>query len=333
MRLIYKNKAILLCCIACFFLFTKCKKEEVEQAPSPVGKWTSLDHFPGTPQYLAASFAIGKKGYVINGFTFPRNSDWYIFDSEDLSWETKTNAPMNHRFAMGFSFGEYGYLLTGMDTMGFSTNDFWKYDVNQDKWEQLNPFPGIARHNAVVLTLGEKAYFGIGWNNHTDGTQTQLKDWWEYNPQNDTWTQKATYPGGPSAIASGIGVGGNGYVGLAGPGPSPGTQWWQYNPVLDDWKRKASLPGKARYGAGIFAIGDKIIAGGGLTGLGYDEENLMFDWWHYDTSTDQWSVADSLDFPVSFGTGFVFDNTAYFGVGYDERIGGPIPNWWKFEIE
>ena len=56
----------------------------------------------------------------------------------------------------------------------------------QDTWTQKADFGGLERYGAVGFSIGNKGYMGTG----TDDA-TFKKDFWEYDPAFNTWTQKA----------------------------------------------------------------------------------------------------------------------------------------------
>jgi N-acetylneuraminic acid mutarotase len=66
-------------------------------------------------------------------------------------------------------------------------------------WTQKADFGSHGRHRGVGIAIGNKGYMGMGHYNGA-GPNIVLKDWWEYDPANGTWTQKTDY----------IGNGGNG---------------------------------------------------------------------------------------------------------------------------
>ena len=62
--------------------------------------------------------------------------------------------------------------------------------MEQDFWTQKASMPGTARNSAVAFTVNGKGYLGTGY----DG-ENYLKDFWEYDPTSNQWTQQADYPG------------------------------------------------------------------------------------------------------------------------------------------
>ena len=90
------------------------------------------------------------------------------------------------------------------------------------------------------------------------------KDFWEYDPAANTWTQKADFGGTARYGAVGFSIGSKGYIGTGYDG-SYIKDFWEYDPAANTWTQKADFGGTARYGAVGFSIGSK-----GYIGTGYD---------------------------------------------------------------
>ncbi len=60
-------------------------------------------------------------------------------------------------------------------------------------WFQKASFGGVGRHRSVGIAIGNKGYIGTGHVNGT-GVDISYKDWWQYDPASDSWTQKADFP-------------------------------------------------------------------------------------------------------------------------------------------
>lgn len=189
----------------------------------------------------------------------------------------------------------------------------------QYMWTQKATFGGPARHRAVGLTIGNRGYMGLGHINST-GDQ-QFKDWWEYDPGTNSWTQKADFGGGKRYHATGFAIGNKAYVGTGRDTTfNNRNDWWEYDPVTNQWSQKASLPSSPRRGAVSFAIGTKGYVG---TGSGYS------DFWEYNPATNSWAQKASL--PASGRTsavGFSIGNKGYIGTG---DIGGSTNDFWEYD--
>ena len=64
------------------------------------------------------------------------------------------------------------------------------------KWHRVSDFDGLARSEATSFTIGNKGYLTGGYD-----ARKHLNDLWEYDMEQDSWTQKATFPGPPRSAA------------------------------------------------------------------------------------------------------------------------------------
>jgi N-acetylneuraminic acid mutarotase len=130
---------------------------------------------------------------------------------------------------------------------------------------------------AVAFTIQGKGYVGTG-----SGAGGTGKDFWEYDPASDSWTQKADLVGSPVSYATGFALNGKGYIGsgvVFGNGDFLKT-FYEYDPALDKWTRKADFPGFAVDQAVGFSIGDLGYIGMGLrwdSWLGQHQHNRLMD--------------------------------------------------------
>ena len=62
-------------------------------------------------------------------------------------------------------------------------------------WIKRSDFEGIPRGSAVSFVLGDKVYFGTGFNSGQD--IEYLKDFWMYDMSRDFWTKLTDFPGEP----------------------------------------------------------------------------------------------------------------------------------------
>jgi N-acetylneuraminic acid mutarotase len=171
------------------------------------GTWTRKTDFPGTPRYAAVSFSLGQKGYLGTGINYVSSnktytwfSDFYQYDPNagtGGSWTKKADLAdfggLARGFAVGFSINNTkGYIGTG-NTASYYTNEFWEYDPAENTWLRKADFGGTKRVDAVGFSIGIKGYIGTGLIDYS--SHLLAKDFWEYNPSSDTWTQKADLGG------------------------------------------------------------------------------------------------------------------------------------------
>jgi len=159
------------------------------------------------------------------------------------------------------------------------------------------------------------------------------KDFWEYDPTLDTWTQKADFAGEGRQGGIGFSIGSKGYIGLGAGGPSSSVSTyyndlWEYNPQNDLWVQKANLPAVGRQWAAIFSIGSKGYAG---TGGIYPNGPHYSDFWEWDQASDAWSQkADFGGRARNLARGLSIGMKGYLGTGHD---GYPKSDFWEYSPE
>ncbi len=141
---------------------------------------------------------------------------------------------------------------------------------------------------------------------------------WEYNPQNNVWTEKSKFPGFQRYNGVAFSINNKGYMGLGNYfGSYASHEFWEYDPELDSWTRKADFPG-----VGILNPTSFVINNYGYVCLGLTETiNTTTELWKYDQSSDTW--LKKSDFPGSgrdYAFGIAIGNKAYVGFGYNNNV-------------
>lgn len=234
-------------------------------------------------------------------------------------------------------------------------------------WIQKSSLGGPGRHRGTGCATSNRGYMGLGHVNGT-GQDISYKDWWEYDPASDTWTQKADFPvsthGAVAFVADNCPIVGGGSALstqfykfdpalntwssianciLSNPGDSQGftvnnrgfvyqgNQLAKYNPNTNSWSMCATAPMTFGQWTCSFAIeGSGFIKGG----------NQL---WEYKPMHDQWLQRASFPGASSGGSsGFAIQQRGYVTSGY---VGGlsvvtdevwsfhPATNTWQQEIE
>lgn len=155
-----------------------------------------------------------------------------------------------------------------------------EYNPTTDTWTKKAEFPGTARRGAVAFAIGGKGYVGTGAVTDNPPYNNYLDDFWEYDPATNKWTQKAKFPGGARAYASGFAVNGKGYIAL-GKSNAEGNDGmkgdiWEYDPATNKWTKKTT--GGLDYrmnGIGV-AAGTKVYVGLGDYGF-FHKDFYEFD--------------------------------------------------------
>lgn len=168
-------------------------------------------------------------------------------------------------------------------------------DASHALWTKMADLPGPGRHRGTGIAIGNKGYIGLGHYNGT-GNNIMLDDWWEYDPSNNTWTQKANFP---SVNYAPVAFGGStkGYI---GGGITGGSNFYEFDPMQNTWTLKAPLPVSVSDVAG-FVVNDKCY---------YMSGSQIFE---YDPAIDTWTTKSPPPIGGGFwNTSFVIGDKGYF---------------------
>lgn len=159
------------------------------------------------------------------------------------------------------------YVGLGSNDFAAEFHDFWKLDGSTQTWTQLANFPGVSRTQSSNFVIDHKLYiFGGIHDNSWDMGGTKLADLWEYDIDNNTWTQKSSHPAGDRSGSFACTYDGCAYIGcgLKGIGSAWTNQFYKYNPILDSWTQLANFPSTfGSHKACSVSIGDTIYIVGG----------------------------------------------------------------------
>ena len=198
-------------------------------------------------------------------------------------------------------------------------------------FEARSELPTGGRSTAVAFVINQRAYVALG----RDFVNRPFNDCWEYNPETDSWSQKANFPGVGRVNAIAEVINGKAYVGLgfdptkdAYKDSSILNYFWCYNPIDDSWQKKADFPKNSDgtppsvNSCFSFSIDSCIYVGANFNGFKFDTE-----FWKYDTRNDSWQQIGNLP---SRSTGAVSctDGKRYFsGTGY-QTVNDNC--WWEY---
>jgi len=242
--------------------------------------WTQKADFGGGIRYGALAVACGTKIYAGFGsdHAHSRYGDWWKYDTETDIWTQKASTIARTNL-VGATYGTKIYV--GMGGEGTAISDWWEYDTETDTWTQKAIFDdglGRQRSGAVCARLGAYIYVGLG---HTIYAGYQyLKDWWRYDPGNDTWLQRANcvidsglYVAIAVALNEKIYIG----TGMTDGGDQSSSKDWMrsYDPDTNTWAEEDAFSGGPRNSAVAASAGGAIFMG-----TGYYTSRLN-DWWRY----------------------------------------------------
>lgn len=166
-------------------------------------------------------------------------------------------------------------------------------------WTQKANFGTLGRHRGIGISIGNKGYMGLGHYNGA-GLNIVMKDWWEFDPATNSWTQRADYIGnngnGNYACLS-FGMDEYGYLGGGQSGSD--MNLYRYDPLTNSWTMMGLMPQMYVNQEG-FVLNNKGYAVSGST---LNE---------YNPSTNAWTPKNNLPFTVwSWNSTFVIDGKGY----------------------
>ncbi|MBL4863031.1 MAG: T9SS type A sorting domain-containing protein [Crocinitomicaceae bacterium] len=176
----------------------------------------------------------------------------------------------------------------------FSTGDSFA-----SMWIKRADFGAQGRHRATGISIGNKGYMGLGHFNGA-GPNIILKDWWQYDPGTNSWSQKADYIGnngnGTYAVLA-FGMDKYGYIG--GGQVASTTAFYRYDPVTNSWSQVAASPTLPVNTKG-FVIGDKGY---------YLDGNAVYE---YNSTNNVWTSKNFAPFSINiWNSTFTIDNKGY----------------------
>ena len=208
-----------------------------------------------------------------------------------ISFEKKTSLPGNGRAsAVSFAVNGLGYVLLGRNAANVQLTDCWEYNPAQDKWQEKSSFPGKARVKATATVLNGKAYVGLGHNNNIGvyNDTSNLRDYYAYEPETDSWTRLADFPSNYADACISFAYNNVVYVGIGFSEATYGSEMWKYLPEENKWVRLNDFPGWQRFGS-VVCSNDRHI----YFGTGYRTGNKN-DWWEYHPQSDTWTKLQSM---------------------------------------
>lgn len=189
-------------------------------------------------------------------------------------------------------------------------------------WTPLANYPDSAGwYGAVGFSLNGKGYFGA------TGQRNQLinTDFYEYDPSNNSWQSKASFPGDDRTIPAYFSIGNFGYLFVGDYLKTSVFSGYKYDPSSNSWTQISSYPGMNGRITNFTSTSTKGYVGGGMFNLG----GFQSDWWEYDPTNDSWTAKASFPFGARAGSAcFSIDNIVYVGLGRD--AGNDYNDLWAY---
>lgn len=238
------------------------------------------------------------------------------------TFEQKADFPGGGRFgAVRFVIDDEVYVGLGEAGAGNYPIDFYRYDGSSGQWTPIADFPGGGREFGIGYANNGKGYVGLG-SSFIGANTTVFEDFWQYDPQTNSWTQLGNFDGGKRAKAIAFSVGGSAYIGTGITDQFEDTNdFWKYDPANDSWILQPDMSNfPARFGATFAVLNDKAYMGGGA-----EVGPVKFsDLWVFDPANASQGWMPLQDDPSQLlafesGAGFGLGDKVYFGYGLSKN--------------
>ena len=219
--------------------------------------WTRKNDIPAAANHNAAAVAAGKL-YSLSGSTMN------VYNPGNDSWTPVAPPIFGHGGSPAVGvFQDKIYVAGGVSPFGSVNAEV--YDPGTNAWTALPPM-SVARHHTGGGFVDGKFYVVGGRNGNSGETSFGLRTLEAYDPQSNTWQERAPMPSGRSGIAV---AAFNGELFVFG-GEIPGVfaDVEAYNPATNTWRADASMP-IGRHGIWASVIGNKMYMPGGADQAGY----------------------------------------------------------------
>jgi hypothetical protein len=227
-------------------------------------QWSSLGVFPGG----ARNYGIGdvENGVALFGFGTDRynrlQKDLWRFDGN--SWTKVSDCDCQARTHPAMVvIGDKIYVGAGGGARQ-NLNDFWVYDMPTDRWTELTPINGPARHHPYQFkaldsdgVMKPLVLFGHGPAGIFDTTH-------KYDPSTNTWTMMDKLPAQGRVAGTQFSYDGAGYA-LSGEGEDHRSmdtgEFWRFE--LGEWSSLPAHPGRSRWAPASFVLDGYVYILGG----------------------------------------------------------------------
>lgn len=202
--------------------------------------WMQKNDFGGTPRRDAVAFVANGNAYVATGYDDNYLKDVWQYNAGADSWTQKAGISGAKRAeATVFTINGKVYLVSGNNNNS-AINDLQSYDPATDSWTTLrkltnvtdesfdDKYTSIIRYNAAAFVIDGKAYLTTGENGSMNSRT------WEYNPGDDTWTEKTAFSGAARTGAIGITLKNRGFIMSGRSGTNPFDNMYEFQPSADD---------------------------------------------------------------------------------------------------
>jgi N-acetylneuraminic acid mutarotase len=135
---------------------------------------------------------VNGKLYIVGGYAGGAASPAvHCYDPDTDTWTQKTSMPVAVGYPMGAVIDGKLYVAGGI-VNGAESSAVYCYDPDTDTWTQKTSMPVVVGRATAVSQDG--GIYIIGGRYMVNAAYTYLSSVYRYDPDTDTWTQKATIP-------------------------------------------------------------------------------------------------------------------------------------------
>ena len=163
-------------------------EEPEEEEPIEKSYWTERNAYPTINSNSHGGFSI--RNHLIVGLSNADNDDenvkFWKYNTSNGNWIKIADfdgTPVTNSVML--SYNEKGYLIGGnrLNSRETPTDQFFEYDFQENKWDNLDDFEGKSRKYAMGFRLENDIYYGLG---------ERRSDIWKYDIDEEEWKQLDT---------------------------------------------------------------------------------------------------------------------------------------------
>ena len=312
------------------YVTTQTKSFSIDKNFNLTNVWSQVAPFSGGLRSGGIAFSLKDKGYYGLGKSSSISEDIYYsdlwqYDPTTDKWSRLSDFPSTGLdMAISFVIDDVAYVALGryydQSINGYNITTY-AYEVANDKWKELQQFPGIGRTGSVSFVTNGKGYVVGGYKEK----EAYTNEVWCFDPQNNSWTQKKDFPlaltGCFTFTLNGIVYVGGGYNLKEN---LKNTTLYKYDIASDSWSAAYTDCEVLIYSTG-FSSGDKCYVAGGKGELGKESLFMSFD-------GKEWSTMGSFGEIRKKSSSFVLNGSFYLICGEND-VNTPQKSVLKYSIK
>lgn len=282
----------------------------------------------GTVNHLRVKIPYGPfpRGYAsiqldVEDFSIKTTNDLFINDKWLM---ISNNLPFGYYREIGtFTIKETAYVISNSKDYTDDNTYLWEYKDDANEWLRYE-IPFELNDFGTCSSANDKGYIY---------TATKENNFWEFDPDTKSWTQKMNFPAGRRDGAASFSLENEVYIGI-GADFEPYNEivcrdFYRFDPLLNNWTRIEDLGIEEYWGrteTSTFVINDVAYLFGGARHTG------MFDTWSYSSVTKKWTRVADHPYAMHYTSAFSLNGKGYMTNG--SSVGGSESNYcWEYNPE